>query len=87
MGWLLARGERERDPLLRAWHRLGKRYASMGLGRQAHEPALQWAERIVRVRPQVAETLLPLSRRFAAARYAGVVGDAALLKDLQRHRP
>ncbi|KAG1543322.1 hypothetical protein G6F50_014002 [Rhizopus delemar] len=23
MAWLLARGERERDPLLRAWHRLG----------------------------------------------------------------
>jgi hypothetical protein len=87
MGWLLARGERERDPLLRAWHRLGKRYASMGLGRQAHEPALTWAERVVRARPQVAETLLPLSRRFAAARYAGPVGDTALLKDLQRHRP
>jgi transglutaminase-like putative cysteine protease len=87
MGWLLTRGERERDPLLRAWHRLGRRYASVGLGREAHEPALAWAERIVRTRPQAAETLLPLSRRFAAARYAGAVEDAALLKDLQRHRP
>lgn len=87
MGWLLARGERERDPLLRAWHRLGKRYASMGLGREPHEPALAWAERVARARPQAADTLLPLSRRFAAARYAGAVEDAALLKDLHRHRP
>ena len=87
MGWLLARGERERDPLLRAWHRMGKRYVRMGLGRLSHEPPLAWAERIARARPQSAETLLPLSRRFAAARYAGAVGDAALLNDLRRHRP
>lgn len=87
MGWLLARGERERDPLLRAWHRLGLRYARLGLGRQPHEPALDWAERVGRVRPQSADTLIPLSRRFAQARYAAAVGDAALLNDLRRHRP
>ncbi|MDR6842260.1 transglutaminase TgpA family protein [Pseudoxanthomonas sacheonensis] len=87
MGWLLARGERERDPLLRAWHRLGLRYARLGLGRQPHEPALDWAERVARARPQSADTLIPLSRRFAQARYAGAVGDAALLNDLRRHRP
>ena len=28
--WWLARGERERDPLLRAWHRLGTTVASLG---------------------------------------------------------
>ncbi|MGH8025152.1 MAG: transglutaminase TgpA family protein [Pseudoxanthomonas sp.] len=87
MGWLLARGERERDPLLRAWHRLGRRYARLGLERQPHEPALDWAERVARARPQSADTLIPLSRRFAQTRYAGAVGDAALLNDLRRHRP
>ena len=87
MGWLLARGERERDPLLRAWHRLCRRYASLGLGREPYEPAMAWAERIARQRPQAAQTLVPLSRRFAAARYAGAVGDAALIKDLHRYRP
>ena len=66
---------------------MGKRYVRMGLGRLSHEPPLAWAERIARARPQSAETLLPLSRRFAAARYAGAVGDAALLNDLRRHRP
>lgn len=87
MGWLLARGERERDPLLRAWHRLARRYARLGLGRQPHEPALDWAERVAAARPQSAGTLIPLSRRFAQTRYAGAVGDAALLNDLRRHRP
>ena len=87
MGWLLARGERERDPLLRAWHRLQRRYSRHGLQREPHEPALSWAERVARARPAVAATLLPLSRRFAATRYARDVGDSALLNDLRRHRP
>jgi transglutaminase-like putative cysteine protease len=87
MGWLLARGERERDPLLRAWHRLGMRYARLGLGREPHEPALEWAERVARLRPQAGNVLLPLSRRFADSRYAAGTGDPALIDDLRRHRP
>ncbi len=87
MAWLLARDERETDPLLRAWHRLGKRYARLGLDRQPHEPALQWAERVALARPQSAETLLPLSRRFVRTRYAGEATDPALTNDLRRHRP
>jgi transglutaminase-like putative cysteine protease len=87
MGWLLARGERERDPLLRAWHRAGAAYVKLGLGRQPHEPALVWSERVAQARPQAASTLVPLSRRFAAARYAGSVPDPALIQDLRRHRP
>ena len=87
MGWLLARGERERDPLLRAWHRLERRYARRGLQREPHEPALSWARRVAEAMPTAAETLLPLSLRFAAARYARDVGDAGLLNDLRRHRP
>ena len=87
MGWLLARGERERDPLLRAWRRMGARYARLGLAREAHEPALRWAERVAQERPQARATLMPLSQRFAEARYAGHTGDAALVTDLRRHRP
>lgn len=87
MGWLLARGERERDPLLRAWRRLGARYARLGLERHAHEPASAWAERVAAARPQAATCLLSLSQRFAEARYAGRTDDASLLKDLRRHRP
>lgn len=86
MAWLLARGERERDPLLRAWHRLGRRYARLGLAREPHETAQHWAQRVHRQRPD--PTLLALSQRFADARYAGTCNDlASLLRDLRRHRP
>ena len=87
MGWLLARGERERDPLLRAWRRLGARYAKLGLAREAHEPATTWAERVVATRPQARGSLLPLSQRFTESRYAGPTDDPALVTDLRRHRP
>jgi len=88
MAWLLARDARGADPLLRAWHRMDRRYARLGLGRAAHEPPLAWAQRVAQARPQATATLLPLSRRFAAARYAGAVEDlGALIRDLRRHRP
>ncbi|WAC64480.1 DUF3488 and transglutaminase-like domain-containing protein [Pseudoxanthomonas sp. SL93] len=88
MAWLLARGERERDPLLRAWHRLGARYARFGLSREPHETASDWARRVAAQRPQGANLLFSLSRRFAAARYAASEGDhRALIEDLRRHRP
>jgi len=85
MAWLLARGERERDPLLRAWHRLGRRYARLGLAREPHETAQDWARRVHARRPDPA--LLALSQRFDDARYAGTCTDlASLLRDLRRHR-
>ncbi len=88
MGWWLARGERERDPLLRAWRRLGKRYARFGLAREPHESPADWARRVAAGRPKAAQTLIPLSHRFAAARYAPDDGDnRALIEDLRRHRP
>ncbi|MBB3274863.1 MULTISPECIES: DUF3488 and transglutaminase-like domain-containing protein [Pseudoxanthomonas] len=88
MAWLLARGERERDPLLRAWHALGARYARIGLGRQPHEPALDWARRVAASHPAAGAVLVPLSQRFAEARYAAAVSDIpALVRDLRRHRP
>jgi len=88
MVWLLARGERERDPLLRAWHRLGRRYARFGLGRAAHEPAQAWAARVAAAHPRSGPALLALSRRFAEARYAALHGGIGrLLDDLARHRP
>ncbi|WP_448142103.1 transglutaminase TgpA family protein [Stenotrophomonas bentonitica] len=85
MAWLLARGERERDPLLRAWHRLGRRYARHGLAREPAETATDWAQRVHRQRPDPA--LIPLSQRFVQARYAGAELDPSLVRDLHRHRP
>ncbi|WP_172675110.1 transglutaminase-like domain-containing protein, partial [Stenotrophomonas pictorum] len=83
---LLARGERERDPLLRAWHRLGARYTRLGLAREPHESATAWAQRVEEKHP--GSDLPLLSQRFSDARYAGAQSDlASLLADLRRHRP
>ena len=91
MLWLTAHAGRERDPVLRAWHRLGRRYARIGLGRAPAEPAAAWAERVAAARPDAAQGLQRLIWRFNNWRYAGqqeprhVV--AALKRDLNRHRP
>lgn len=86
MAWWIARSEYERDPLLRAWHRLGRRYARRGLGRARHEPALAWAERVLAAHPGE-HALLALTRRFVAARYAPASSDATLITALRAHRP
>ncbi|RXR00911.1 transglutaminase TgpA family protein [Pseudoxanthomonas composti] len=88
MAWLLARGEREADPLLRAWHQVGRRYARRGLGPEPHETAQRWAQRVARHDIANGPVLLTLSERFAHARYARGVADVApLIRELRRHRP
>lgn len=86
MLWLVGRSERERDPLLRAWHRLDRHYARRGLGRARHEPALAWAGRIHAAYPGE-HALLALTRRFVSARYAPPASDASLINALRAHRP
>lgn len=98
MAWITARGEREHDPLLRAWHALEARYRRIGRGRLPHEPALAWAQRIASEHaPSPARdahgsrsTLSALAGRFERARYAPGVEDTErqqLITDLRRHRP
>ena len=91
MAWLSTRGVRERDPVLRAWHRLGGRYARLGLARAPDEPALAWAERVSQSRPELGAALRPLSQRFSDWRYASGRGtppdDRALARALRAHRP
>lgn len=92
MAWLIARGERERNPLLRAWRRLGARYVRIGRGRFAHEPAQVWAERAGADVPNAGQTLQSLSQRFSNARYARSGKDQTedvrtLLRDIDIHRP
>lgn len=90
MLWLTTRQERERDPVLRAWHRLERRYRRLGLARAAHEPAAVWVERVIAARPQ-AEILRRLSARFVDWRYArdhgGIASAEGLIRDLRKHRP
>jgi transglutaminase-like putative cysteine protease len=90
MLWLTTRQEREKDPVLRAWRRLERRYRRLGLGREPHEPAGVWAARVAAARPD-AQELRGLSARFVDWRYArdhgGLTGADGLIRDLRRHRP
>lgn len=95
MIWLSSRGERQRDPVLRAWHTLARRYRKLGLEREAHEPALAWAERVGKARPDLGIRLLQLSQQFSDWRYAdGQPGRREarelrneLVRALRAHRP
>jgi transglutaminase-like putative cysteine protease len=88
--WLATRESGEPDPVLRAWHRVGARYAKLGLGREPFEPAGDWSARVLRARPQDT-ALQALSARFTEWRYAAVDtgGRAArdLVRALRAHRP
>lgn len=92
MVWLSSRGEREPDPVLRAWHALNQRYGRLGLAREPHEPSTAWAERVSRARPDRNHSLLDLTRNFTHWRYAreqpGRTLDAkGLARALRAHRP
>lgn len=94
MVWLSARGQREPDPVLRAWHRLSARYRRFGLERAPHETAADWVDRVSHARPDLAVGLRELSHRFAIWRYAEPQPGARSNRDardlvhaLRNHRP
>ena len=87
MLWWLQRGERERDPLLRAWHRLSRRYRRFGLARQSSETASDWLARVASARPQDTPILGDLARRFSDSRYADAKATSALVRDINAFRP
>lgn len=91
MVWFSRRSERERDPVLRAWHRLGRRYRRFGLERSPSEAASTWVSRVADARPDLAVELNVLSQRFNDWRYAdaqtGGRSARALAKALRAHRP
>lgn len=94
MVWLSARGQREPDPVLRAWHRLCSRYRKFDLERLPHETTSDWLDRVARLHPELARDLRELSHRFANWRYAehqpGMRGAGAardLVRALRNHRP
>lgn len=94
LGVMLAfslRVPRENDPVLRAWHALGRRYSRNGLTRDPAEPPTTWAERISKARLRERPELLDLVARFTRWRYAGDIADSQsarrLARDLRRHRP
>ena len=91
MAWLSRKGEREPDPVLRAWRALGRRYVRLGLEPMPHETARDWAARVGRAQPHLAAELNALSEDFSDWRYAAPTPGHDAVRDLVRrlraHRP
>jgi len=82
--WLTWQVRRElrpptKDPLIRAYERLCRRLAAVGLPRSAHEGAETYAARIARARPDLAAAVSMLCRRYIRLRYGANPAHAAEL--------
>jgi transglutaminase-like putative cysteine protease len=95
MAWLTwsVRGElkpRPRDPVMRAYQRLCRRLAAVGIARLPHEGAEDYAARVARERPELGAAVVALCRRYSQLRYASppAAGEAALfVAGVRRFRP
>ena len=81
-GWRW-RSRLARDPVARAWQRFCARLARRGLARGATEGPLAFAERVASRRPELAQSVGEIARRYAALRY-GPVAPLAEVRQLQR---
>jgi hypothetical protein len=67
---------RTRDPVARAYERLCRRLAAIGLPRSPHEGAESYAARVAAARPDLA-SVVDLCRRYSQLRYSNSASDAA----------
>ena len=72
---------RTRDPLTRAYERLCRRLAAIGLPRSPHEGAEAYAARIAVTRPDLAATVVTLCRHYSQLRYANTAAKGAAATD------
>jgi len=67
-----------------AWLKLCRNLARAGLPRAPHEGALDYAERIAIARPELAEPMSDLAKRYSALRYGKIQGEQAQREFLER---
>jgi transglutaminase-like putative cysteine protease len=85
--WWSMRGlrRRERDPLLRAWRRFGRRLAEAGVERGDNEGPIAYARRAAGRLPHSAQQVIALGTAFARLRYdPSAAGDEAAHRSLRR---
>jgi transglutaminase-like putative cysteine protease len=88
--WMLKRRRASDDPVLRAWHMLGRRLARAGIERRPSEGPRDYARRVASERPEYAAAVRALSERFVGLRYArpGSVDEArAFSRAVNAFRP
>lgn len=71
---------RPADPLLKSYARLCARLAAVGLPRRPHEGAADFAQRIARERPDLADAVGRLCRQYTELRYAPPTTGARLVE-------
>jgi len=71
LAWQIRREQRPqtKDPLVRAYDRLCRKLATVGLERRPCEAAETFAARVARERPDLGRTITTLCRRYARLRY------------------
>ena len=75
---------RQTDKVQEAWLKLCRKLAKAGLPRAAHEGALDYAERIAAVRPELADAMRDLAARYSAIRYEKIKDEHAQREFLKR---
>jgi transglutaminase-like putative cysteine protease len=76
---LLARRPRTRDPAIRAYRKFQNKLARAGLERAQGEGPLDFAERVIRTRPDLALQVTHITDMYVSIRYAREGGDPRIL--------
>jgi len=79
-----------KDPLIRAYERLCRKLAAVGLPRRPHEGAEAYAERVAQARPDLAAAVTALCRRYTLLRYGPSQADGgrlAFISGVREFRP
>ena len=89
LAWLTWQVRRElqpatKDSLRRAYDRLCGKLAAVGLPRNAHEGAEDYAARIAQLRPDLAAAVTGLCRRYSQLRYGASQADRGRLAFILR---
>ncbi|HPF59613.1 MAG TPA: DUF3488 and transglutaminase-like domain-containing protein, partial [Candidatus Competibacteraceae bacterium] len=77
------RSRRSRDPVVRAWQQFCHRLAQHGLARGLHEGPLDFTERVIAQRPELAKPVREIARLYTVLRY-GPVHPSMAVRQLQR---
>ncbi len=85
LAWRM-RTARERDPVVRAWQRIGRRLARRGMARRTGETPIRYADRIAALDPALAGTITDLATRYSRLRYASTPGPAERRDFIRRAR-
>ncbi len=90
--WLTWQVRREmrppvKDPLVRAYARLCRKMANIGVPRRLHEGAEDYAERVAGLRPDLAAELTVLCRHYTELRYGTSKAELAFISGVRAFRP